>query len=49
MLHQKVLREILEKVFITNKFSQCKTSRSLKIDVFEVPDSKNVGKLFSKN
>ena len=28
-----VLQKIMEKVFITNKFTQCKTSRTLKIDV----------------
>ena len=44
----KVLRKILEKVFITKKFTQYKTSRSLKVHVFEVPDNKNIGKLFSK-
>ena len=45
---QKVLRKILEKVFITKKFTQCKTSLTLKINVFEMPNNKNVGKLFSK-
>ena len=30
------------------KFTQCKTSHTLKIDVFEIPDNKNIGKLFSK-
>ena len=44
---QKVLRKILE-VFITKKFTQCKTSCTLKIDVFEILDNKNVEKLFSK-
>ena len=39
---------MLEKVFITYKFTQCKTSRTLKIDVFKIPDNKNIGKLFSK-
>ena len=39
----------MEKVFINEKFTQCKTSRTLKIDVFEIPDNKNIGKLFSKN
>ena len=28
------------------KFTQCKTSHTLKIDVFEIPDNKNIGKLF---
>ena len=44
---QKVLRKILEKVYITKKFTQCKTSRTLKADVFEISDNKNIGKLFS--
>ena len=43
-----MLQKILEKVFITKKFTQCKTSCSLKIDVFEIPDNKNIEKLFSK-
>ena len=37
---QKVLRKILEKVFIKKKCAHCKTSRTLKIDVFEIPDNK---------
>ena len=45
---QKVLRKILEKVFITNKFTQCETSRTLKMDVFQIPYNKNIGKLLSK-
>ena len=49
MLQQKVLWKILEKVFNTKKFIQCKTSRTLKIDVFEILDKiKNIGELFSK-
>ena len=47
LLQQKVLWKILEKVFITNKFIQCKTSRTLKVDVFEIPDNKNIKKMFS--
>ena len=39
---------MLEKVFITNKFTQCETPRTLKIDVFEIPYNKNIAKLFSK-
>ena len=39
---QKMLRKILEKVFITKNFTQCKTSRTLKIDLFEIPDDKNI-------
>ena len=30
------------------KLTQCKTSRILQIDVFEIPDNKDIGKLFSK-
>ena len=43
-----MLRKILAKVFITNKCTQCKTSRSLKIDIFEITDNKIIAKLFSK-
>ena len=43
-----MLQKILEKVFITKKFNQFKTSRALKIDVFEILDNKNIEKLFSK-
>ena len=41
-------RKILEKVFITKKWTQRKTLHTLKTDVFELPDTKNIGKLFSK-
>ena len=44
----KVLRKILEKIFITNKCSQWKTLHTIKADVFELPDNKNIGELFSK-
>ena len=44
----KVVREILEKVFSTKKFTQCKTSCTLQMVVFEISDNKNIGKLFSK-
>ena len=47
-IQQKVLRKFLEKVFITNKCTQNKTSRTLKIDVFKLLDNKNIGKVFSK-
>ena len=47
-LLQQVLRKILEKVFITNKFTQCKTSHTLKMDVFQIPYNKNIGELLSK-
>ena len=40
--------ENIGKAFITKKFNQCKTSRTLKIDVFELPDNKKIGKLFPK-
>ena len=36
------------KVFVTNKFTQCKTSHTLKVDVFKITDNKNIGKLSSK-
>ena len=35
-------------VFITQKFTHYKTSRTLKLDVFKIPDNENIGKLFSK-
>ena len=47
LLQQQVPRIILE-VFINKNFTQSKTSRTLTIDVFETPGSKNIGKLFSK-
>ena len=43
-----MLPKILEKVFITKKFTHCKILCTLKIDVFEIPDNKNIGILFSK-
>ena len=39
---------MLEKFFIINKCTQCKTSHTLKFDVFEIPYNKNIGKLSSK-
>ena len=39
-----MLRKILEKVFINKKFTQCKTSRTLEVDAFKIPDNKNIGK-----
>ena len=39
---------MLERVFVSKKFTQCKTSRTLQIDVFEIIDNKNIGKLFSE-
>ena len=44
-----MLQKILEKLYITKKFTQCKTSYTLKIDVFEIPDNKNIEKIFSKH
>ena len=41
-----MLRKILEKVFNSKKFTNCKTSLTLTIDVSEIPDNKNIGKLF---
>ena len=43
-----MLRKILEKVFINKIFNQWKTSSTIKIDVYEIPDNKNIVKLFSK-
>ena len=45
---EKVLRKILEKVFVNKKFTHCKISCTLQMDVFKMPDNKNFGKLFSK-
>ena len=47
-VEQKVLWKILGNTFITKKYNQCKTPRTLKIVVFELPNNKNIGKLFSK-
>ena len=41
-----MLRKILEKIFITKKLTRLKKSSSLKIDVLDIPDNKNIGKLF---
>ena len=43
---QMLIRKILERALITKKLTQCKTSHTLKIDVFELLDKKNMGKLF---
>ena len=45
---QKVPRKVLEKVFITKKCTRCKTSHTLKTDIFELSDNKDIGKLFGK-
>ena len=42
-----MLRKILD-VFITKKFTQCKTLHTLKINLFEIQHDKNIGKLFPK-
>ena len=47
-IQQKMLRKILEKVFITKKCTHCKTFHTLKTDVFELPDNKDIRELFSK-
>ena len=47
-IQQKLLQKILEKVFVTKKCTNCKTSHTLKTDVFELPDNKDIRKLFSK-
>ena len=43
----KVLRKILDKVFVNKKFARYKTSRTFQINVFEIPHNKDIGKLFS--
>ena len=43
-----VVPKIFEKVFITNKCTQCKTSSILKMDVFQIAYNKNIGKLLLK-
>ena len=35
---QNILQKILEKVFITEEFIQCKTSYTLKTNIFEILD-----------
>ena len=45
---ERVLQKILEKVSVTKKFTQYKTSCTLKIDVFGIPDGKFIEQLFSK-
>ena len=47
-IQQKVLRKILEKVFITQKCTQCKILHAIKIDFFELSDNINIGKLLPK-
>ena len=44
-----MLRKILWKVFITKKFTQCKTSHILKIDAFEIPDKIRILEDFIQN
>ena len=48
MPQQKVLQKILDKVFVNKKFNRHKTSLTLQINVFEIPDNRNIWKLFSK-
>ena len=45
-IQQNMLRKILGNAFITEKCTQCKTPHTLKIDVFELLDNKNIGNLF---
>ena len=40
--------DLYHNVFITEKLAHYKTSRTLKCDVFKIPDNKNIEKLFSK-
>ena len=39
----------MEKAFVNKKFTQCKTLRTFQTDALEIPDNRNIGKLFSKN
>ena len=43
-----MLQKVLEKIFITKKFTQCKTSCTININVIEIPHNKNIVALFSK-
>ena len=45
-MQQKVLRKILEKVFITKIYTQRNTLHTLKTDVFELPDNKDIRTFF---
>ena len=46
---QKVLQKVMEKFLIrTSIFTQFKTTRTLKLDVFKILDNKYIKKLFSK-
>ena len=45
---QKVLREILEKIFMSKKLTQFKTSRLLKIDGFKITENNAIRKMISK-
>ena len=47
-IQQKVLQKIFAKIFNTKICTQRKTLNTLKTDVFELPDNKNIGKLLSK-
>ena len=38
----------MDQVFVNKKSTKCKTSRTLQIDVFKIPDNRSIGKLFSK-
>ena len=49
MPQQKVLQKVMEKFLIrTSIFTQFKTTRTLKLDVFKILDNKYIKKLFSK-
>ena len=43
-----MLQKILERVFVNKKCNRHKTSLTLQINVFEIPDNRNIWKLFSK-
>ena len=49
LLQQKVLWKILEKTFITKKFNQSKASRTIKIDVIEIPDKIKILEYYFQN
>ena len=48
-IQHNMLWKTLEKVSITKKYTQHRALRTLKTDVLELPDNKNIRKLFSKN
>ena len=47
-IQQTVLWKTLEKVFITKKCTHRKALHTLKYDVFQLPDNKNIEKIVLK-